>query len=56
MWSVIFLFVEIHFKGDKIDTWKFGYFSILCFNWETVKDRKNISTEMLLLLIRVVAW
>ena len=47
---------QIHSEGGEIDLWKSGYFPILCYNSWTVRDRKNVFRQKVLLLIRTISW
>ena len=50
-----FLFAaKIHSKGMKLIPEKFDYFLILCYNSRTVRDRKKVSRQKLLLLLRSI--
>ena len=51
-YNAIFVFCPNSLEGVEIYTWIFGFFPILYYNSRTARDRKKVSRQKLLLLIR----
>ena len=53
-YNAIFVCCPNSLEGGEINPWKFGHLPIVCYDSRTVRDRKKILRQKLLLLIRSI--